>query len=130
MPITTTTENNVGTPGHDPFPIKDASTLQVDKWWHSLQAGVIGAVDFKERARELEIALAAEKADHTDTQQKWNETMDVGLCVVKERDQLLAALRQCQQELANLTPHSTGEEMAREAIAEVTGEVPPWRKGI
>ena len=36
----------------------------------------------------LKKALAAEKADHDDTQEKWNEALDTGLKVVSQRDAL------------------------------------------
>lgn len=41
-------------------------------------------------ARKRAQLLTAEKADHRDTRKKWNEALDVGLKVVKERDALLA----------------------------------------
>jgi hypothetical protein len=48
------------------------------------------AAELRSEYAKLSAELEAEKADHADTQAKWNEALDVGLKVVKERDALRA----------------------------------------
>jgi len=50
-------------------------------------------VEFAGREMErLKDELEKEKADHLDTQHKWNEALDIGIGVLKERDSLRSAL--------------------------------------
>jgi hypothetical protein len=49
----------------------------------------LGGSDLFGEVSRLKKELANEKADHADTQAKWNEALDTGLKVVKQRDALV-----------------------------------------
>lgn len=53
----------------------------------------VGTEDLLGEIARLRKELADEKADHADTQAKWNEALDTGLKVVEERDRLAGLLR-------------------------------------
>lgn len=98
MSITTTTEANIGTPGHDPFPegimsqtpetdcvIEKIAAMSLPDQIAQLSAH--GRVLERQR-QSLARQLADEKEDNADTQKKWNEALDGGMKVLNQRDTL------------------------------------------